>query len=185
MGLSNGPRRAVCTEHYGVKANETLHPSRHKTLSLSLSCEHPRRALVELRPRRRKAPWRRLQISSEVSATSERQNPIQLSEPLYTPADEDFSLTDASNENASSRTSAVVLTIRAPIADSGSIGRRVCAKQRNVMGGLAGLTVLSHQTVGCIGDGFDQAAQEAEGGQEALGAELVAQLDREGATSHN
>lgn len=41
-------------------------------------------------PRHRKAPWRRLQISSEVSATSERQNPIQLSEPLYTPADEDF-----------------------------------------------------------------------------------------------
>lgn len=42
---------------------------------------------------------------------------------------------------------------------------------------LASLTVLSHQTVGCFWDGLYEAPQEVEGGQEALGARLVAELD--------
>lgn len=43
---------------------------------------------------------------------------------------------------------------------------------------LASLTVLSHQTVGCARDGFYKARQEVEGGQEALGAKLVAELKK-------
>lgn len=89
MGLSNGPGHAVCTECYGVKANETLHPSWHKTLSLFCSCEHLRHVLIELWLLV-KALWRRLQTSSEVSVTSWVSEPIQLSKPLYTSANEDF-----------------------------------------------------------------------------------------------
>lgn len=48
---------------------------------------------------------------------------------------------------------------------------------------LASLTVLSHQAVGCVGDGFYKAPQEVEGGQEALGAMLVGELDKEGIMS--
>lgn len=43
---------------------------------------------------------------------------------------------------------------------------------------LASLTVLSHQTVGCVGDGFYKAPEEVEGGQEALCAKLVAELEK-------
>lgn len=120
MGLSNGPRRAVCTEHYGVEANEMLHPSRHKTLSLSCSCEHPRHVLIELRLLV-KAPRRRLHTLCEVSMTSERQSPFSCQNHFTLHPNEDFFLTDTSNENASSRTSAVVLTITAAIADASAL----------------------------------------------------------------
>lgn len=40
------------------------------------------------------------------------------------------------------------------------------------------LTILSHQTMGHVGDCFHYAPQEVEGGQEALQTELVTQLDR-------
>lgn len=119
MGLSNGPRRAVCTEHYGVKANEMLHPRRHKTLSLSCSCDHPSRVLIESGPRRR-----RLRISSEVSATSERRNPHSAVRAALHSGRRGLFLTDVSNESASGRTSAVILAIAAPIAHCGRVGRR-------------------------------------------------------------
>lgn len=50
---------------------------------------------------------------------------------------------------------------------------------------LASLTVLSHQIVGCARDGFYKAPQEVEGGQEALGAKLVAELEKESITSQS
>lgn len=47
------------------------------------------------------------------------------------------------------------------------------------------LTVLSHQAVSCVGNGFYKAPQEVEGGQEAAGAKFVTHLDKEGRMSQN
>lgn len=64
------------------------------------------------------------------------------------------------------------------VEHNGGVAGLVCDR-------LARLTVLRHQTVGCVGDGFYKAPEEVEGGQEAPGAKWVAELDKEGRMSQN